>query len=277
MIVSIASGKGGTGKTTLAVNTALALGNVQLLDCDVEEPNCHIFLKAEETKSEDVKVKVPEINEALCNYCGECARFCRYNALAITKGVILFFPELCHSCGGCMLVCPQKAINEIERAIGVINHCNVGNIDFSYGLLTIGEAQASPVIRELKKHIKKGKDVLIDAPPGTSCATISAVEDSDYCILVTEPTPFGLNDLKLAVGMLESMDIPHGVVINQDGIGDDKVAEYCDKKDIRVLLRIPHDRRIAELYSNGVPFVQELHEYKIMLRDMSDKIREVLE
>lgn len=277
MIVSIASGKGGTGKTTLAVNTALALGKVQLLDCDVEEPNCHIFLKYDSKDSDQVLVRIPEINKDICDYCGECARFCRYNALAITKGIVMFFPELCHSCGGCILVCPKKAINETERAIGVIKHSNVDDIDFSYGLLNIGEAQASPVIRELKKHIKTDKDVLIDAPPGTSCATISAVEDSDYCILVTEPTPFGLNDLKLAVGMLESMDIPHGVVVNQDGIGDNKVAEYCEKKDIQILLRIPHDRRIAELYSNGIPFVQELHEYKIMLKDMFNAIKEVVE
>lgn len=277
MIVSIASGKGGTGKTTLAVNAALALGNVQLLDCDVEEPNCHLFLKHEIKESGEVQVKIPEIKKELCNYCGICSRFCRYNALAVSGKIVLFFPELCHSCGGCQLACPQKAITETERSIGVINHCTVEGMEFSYGLLNVGEAQASPVIRELKKHINKNKDVLIDAPPGTSCATISAVEGSDYCILVTEPTPFGLNDLKLAVGMLEGLGIPHGVVINQDGIGDDKVAEYCESKGIQILLRIPHDRRIAELYSNGTPFLNELQEYRLIFQDLFKKIKEVIE
>ncbi len=277
MILSIASGKGGTGKTTLAVNLALVLGDVQLLDCDVEEPNCHIFLKPEKTNSEDVKVKVPQINEELCDYCGECSKFCRYNALAITQDVIMFFPELCHSCGGCMIVCPKNAITEIERPIGVIKSSKVEDIDFSYGLLNIGEAQASPIIHELKNNTQKDRDVLIDSPPGTSCATISAVEGSDYCILVTEPTPFGLNDLKLAVEMLESMNIPHGVVVNRDGIGDNKVDEYCDEKNIPILLKIPHDQMIAKLYSNGILFVNEMHEYKKKLKDMYGIVRRLLE
>jgi len=276
MIVSIASGKGGTGKTTVAVNMALSLGDVQLLDCDVEEPNCHIFLKADAGGKEFVEIKVPEIDEKLCDYCGKCAEFCQYNALAVTKGIVMKFTELCHSCGGCMLVCPKKAITEAPRVIGEVRHGRKDGIDFSYGILNIGEAMATPVIKKLKKTIRGGKDVLIDAPPGTSCAVIESVKGSDYCLLVTEPTPFGLNDLKLAVEMLESMSIPHGVIINRDGMGDDKVAKYCEEKGILIHLRIPHDNRIAELYSEGIPFTQEMHEYRIMFKDVFTQIRKVV-
>jgi len=272
MIVSIASGKGGTGKTTIAVNMALSLKDVQLLDCDVEEPNCHIFLKASIDNKEDVKVKIPKIDETLCDNCGKCADFCEYNALASAGGKIIVFSQLCHSCGGCVIVCPKKAITEEERVIGAINHASK-KIDFSYGVLNIGEIAASPLIRELKKHTSKVKDVLIDAPPGTSCATISAVESSDYCILVTEPTPFGLNDLKIAVEMLETMNIPCGVIVNRAGIGDNKVFEYCKSKNIPILLLIPHDKRIAELYSDGIPFVEKMGGYKKQFVDVFNGIR----
>ena len=277
MIVSIASGKGGTGKTTVAVNMALSLGGVKLLDCDVEEPNCYIFLKPEMGKKEPVTIRVPDIDERLCDYCGKCAYFCQYNALAVSKGIILKFTELCHSCGGCMLVCPKKAITETSRAIGEVMHGRKDDIEFSYGVLNIGEAMATPIIKKLKENIGVEKDVLIDAPPGTSCAVIETVKDSDYCLLVTEPTPFGLNDLKIAVEMLESLSIPHGVILNRDGIGDNNVVEYCNEKNIPLHLKIPHDHRIAELYSEGIPFTQEMHEYKIMFKDVLKKIREVVE
>jgi MinD superfamily P-loop ATPase len=274
MILSIASGKGGTGKTTVAVNMALSLTNIHLLDCDVEEPNCHIFLKPEMEVREKVEILVPEIDEKLCDFCGECARFCQYNALAVTEGVVMKFTQLCHSCGGCMLICPKNAITESTRAIGEVLHGKKQDIDFSYGLLNIGEAMATPIIKKLKDSIKRDKDVLIDAPPGTSCAVIETVKGSDYCILVTEPTPFGLNDLKIAVEMLESMDIPYGVVINRDGIGDTKVVKYCEQKKIPIHLKIPHDTRIAELYSMGMPFTQEMPEYKTMFLDMLTSIKE---
>jgi MinD superfamily P-loop ATPase len=277
MIVSIASGKGGTGKTTLAVNLALALGDVQLLDCDVEEPNCHLFLKPEILESEFVYIMVPEIDEESCDYCGRCAEFCQYNALAVTGGVVMKFPELCHSCGGCVLVCPRGAVTERTRIIGGINHGKIDGIDFWHGVLNIGEAMASPIIRELKQHMDESRDVLIDAPPGTSCAVIESVKDSDYCILVTEPTPFGLNDLSLAVEMLESMDVPHGVVVNRDGIGDTGVYDYCREKNIQILLKIPHNPRIAELYSNGLPFINEMNEYSVMLKEMFNGVKKVIE
>lgn len=273
MIVSVASGKGGTGKTTVSVNLALSLGDVQVLDCDVEEPNAHIFLKPKIKESELVEVNVPEIDERLCNLCGKCAEFCQYNALALAGGRVIVFPQLCHSCGGCRIVCPKKAITERTRVVGTLKHGVSDGIDFSYGILNIGEIAASPLIRELKKHASETKDVWIDAPPGASCATIEAVSGSDYCILVTEPTPFGLNDLSIAVEMLDAMGIPHGVIVNRDGVGDGRVYEYCENKDIPVLLRIPYDRRIAELYSNGIPFVEEMSEYKIEFTNLFTEVR----
>lgn len=275
MIVSIASGKGGTGKTTVAVNLALSLGNVQLVDCDVEEPNAHLFLKPEIVDKRPVSIKVPRIIKDLCDYCGKCSEFCQYNAIAVTKGVVMIFPELCHSCGGCALVCPRYAIEEADRTIGVIERGESDGIEFVHGRLNIGEAMATPLISSVKKEIKNEKDVILDVPPGTSCPVIESVYGSDYCILVTEPTPFGLYDLKLAVGMLETLGIPHGVIVNQDGIGDKKVQRYCESKKIPVLIRIPHDRRIAELYSNGIPFTQEMHEYKEIFKDVFKRIKEV--
>lgn len=275
MIVSVASGKGGTGKTTVAVNLALSLGSVQLLDCDVEEPNSHLFLKPEIKEKIEVKVRIPRIDEQKCTRCGKCADFCRYNALALAGEKVMVFKELCHTCGGCAMICPVNAITEVEREIGILEKGSASNIDFAHGLLNIGEAMSAPLIHEVKEGIVGDKDVVIDAPPGTSCAVIESVKDSDYCILVTEPTPFGLHDLEIAVEMLEQLGIPHGVVVNRDGIGDERVEEYCQRKEISVLLKIPYDRRIAELYSNGIPFTQELIEYREEFKKMFDRVREV--
>jgi len=276
MILSIASGKGGTGKTTVAVNLALSLGAVRLIDCDVEEPNCHIFLKPEVGAREDVCIMVPHRDESLCDNCGKCADFCRFNALAVSSGIFMSFPELCHGCGGCILVCPNGALTEEPRSIGEILHGSCGDISVSWGLLNIGEAMATPLIAQLKNKMDPLQDTILDAPPGTSCAAIGAVIESDFCILVTEPTPFGLNDLTLAVEMLESLSVPHGVIINRDGIGDDKVEEYCERKGIPILLRIPHDERIALLYSEGMPFVDDMPEYRTMFADMMSAIREMI-
>jgi len=274
MITAVASGKGGTGKTTVAVNLALSLGKAQLLDCDVEEPNAHLFLKPEFHRKRPVEVLIPLINEDLCDRCGRCSEFCQYNALAVTGKLVMFFPELCHSCRGCMLVCPKDAITEGKRTTGVVEYGVREGIQFIHGILNVGEAMASPVIAEVKKDMNKEGDVLIDVPPGTSCAVIEAVKGVDYCILVTEPTPFGLNDLKLAVDMLKEMRVPHGVVVNRAGIGDRGIYEYCEKENIRILMDIPHDEKIARLYSNGIPFVEKMPEYKKRFRKMFEGIRE---
>jgi len=274
MIIAVASGKGGTGKTTVATNIALSIGNVQFLDCDVEEPNANIFLQATLKEHEDVSVIIPEINKEKCDYCGKCSEFCVYNALAVVRQKILVFPELCHSCGGCELVCPKDAITWKKRVIGKVEHGKTKDIDFYHGLLNVGEAQAIPVIKALKRKIDKKMNVIIDVPPGTSCPVIESIKGSDYCVLVTEPTPFGLHDLKLAVEVVKHMHIPFGVVINRDGIGDNGVEMYCKKEHIPVLLKIPERQKIALLYSKGIALADESHEWKEMFGLLFNRIQE---
>jgi len=277
MVVSIASGKGGTGKTTVAVNLALSLEeNVQFLDCDVEEPNAHIFLKPKITHARSLSVLVPKVDEKRCTYCGKCARFCSYNAIAIVKEKVLFFPELCHNCGGCTIVCPEKAIREVKRPKGVIEEGRSGKIRFIKGELNVGEAVSPPLIREVKKTADKDFLTIIDVPPGTSCPVIEAVKGSDFCLLVTEPTPFGLNDLTLAVEVMRKLKIPFAVVINRSDIGDGKVEEYCEKEKIPILMRIPMDRRIATAYSKGTPIVEEIPEYREKFKELYEKIKQML-
>jgi len=272
MIVSIASGKGGTGKTTVSTNIALSLKNVQFLDCDVEEPNANIFLKTQLKEHEDVSVIIPEIDKNKCNYCGKCSEFCAYNAIAVVPTDVLVFPELCHSCGGCELVCPKGAISWKKRIIGRVEHGQYTNIDFYHGLLNVGEIQAIPVIKALKKKINKKYNVILDVPPGTSCPVIESINSSDYCILVTEPTPFGLHDLKLAVEVVRHMNIPFGVVINRDGIGDKKVELYCKNDNIPILLKIPESREIANLYSKGFALVEKNPKWRDKFLDVFEKI-----
>lgn len=274
MIIAVASGKGGTGKTTVATNIALSIGNAQFLDCDVEEPNANIFLHATLKEREDVYVIIPEINKEKCDYCGKCSEFCVYNALAVVRQKILVFPELCHSCGGCELVCPKDAISWKERVIGKVEHGKTKDINFYHGLLNVGEAQAIPVIKALKRKIDKKMIVIIDVPPGTSCPVIESIKGSDYCVLVTEPTPFGLHDLKLAVEVVKHMNISFGVVINRDGIGDNGVEVYCQKEHIPVLLKIPERQKIALLYSKGIALADESHEWKEMFGLLFNRIQE---
>jgi len=273
LIISVASGKGGTGKTTVATNLALSLKNVQFFDCDVEEPDSNIFLNAEIIESKEVKVMIPEIDKEKCNFCGKCSEFCRYNALAVVKSNALVFPELCHSCGGCELVCPIKAIRFNNRSIGKIEYGKKDGIDFYQGILDIGEIQAIPVLKELKKHIDKDKTVILDAPPGTACPFVETVEGSDYCILVTEPTPFGLNDLKLAVETVRLIGVPFGVIINRDGVGDNSVETYLHHEKIPILLKIPQSQEIAKLYSDGIAFSKKLPYWSEELKKIYEKIK----
>jgi MinD superfamily P-loop ATPase len=273
LIVSVASGKGGTGKTSVAVNMAISIGNVQLLDCDVEEPNAHLLLHPEIIGEEPVYTLIPSLNEELCDHCGKCSNFCQYNAIFATHEKVLIFPELCHGCGGCILVCPKKAIKEGKHKIGTLKRGYKGDLELVYGELEVGEPMATPLIRQVKRFIDKSKNVILDAPPGTSCLVIETVKGSDFCILVTEPTPFGLHDLKITVQVLEDMAIPFGVVVNRAGIGDRKVYDYCNGKGIPILLEIPYERRIAELYSKGVPFSLEMKEYRERFQSLFNDAR----
>ncbi len=263
MIISIASGKGGTGKTTIAVNLALSLpkGTVQLIDCDVEEPNSHLFLSPSIHQVTSVGIPVPRIDESKCTYCGKCAKVCEYHAIAVILKNVLVFDELCHGCGACSYLCPEKAIFEVEREIGIVQEGSANGIPFANGVLNVGEPMASPLIRKAKEKIQKDKIVILDAPPGTACPVIETVKGSDFCLLVTEPTPFGLNDLELAVGMLEKLGISKGVVVNKADIGDRGVWDYCRSKNIHILMEIPMDRQIAESYSKGIPIVAENSSY----------------
>ncbi|MFA5430754.1 MAG: ATP-binding protein [Candidatus Omnitrophota bacterium] len=281
MIISVASGKGGTGKTTIAVNLALSLGDVQFLDCDVEEPNAHIFLKPRLTGESRIFVPVPEIDESKCTYCGKCREVCAFNAIAVLggtgpgRGSVLVFPHLCHSCGACSIFCPEKAIKEIGREIGVVESGIRDGMEFVHGRLNVGEAMSPPLIRKVKERADSARTVIIDAPPGASCPVITAVEGSDFCLLVTEPTPFGLNDLVLAAGMLRELKIPFAVAVNRDGIGDGKVDDYCAGEKIPILMRIPFSKEIAGAYSRGEPAVSLFPELVGQFRDLFSRIRTV--
>lgn len=277
MKISIASGKGGTGKTTIATNLAyyLAMQNNDVIyaDCDVEEPNGHIFLNPEWDKTYNVQVKNPKVDFDKCDYCGVCSEFCQFNALAVLNDKVLTFPSLCHSCGGCSLVCPQKAIYEIDRTIGEVKMGHRDNLTIYEGRLNVRETLSPPVISFLKNILKKSEIIIIDAPPGTSCPVVEAIKETDYVILVTEPTPFGLNDLILAVDVVNKLNLPLGVIINRNGIGDDRTHSYCRDNGIEILLEIPNDRRIAEAYSDGQLIVKALPEYQDYYDKLIQKIK----
>jgi MinD superfamily P-loop ATPase len=265
MIISIASGKGGTGKTLVATSLALSLIDnckVQLLDCDVEEPNANILLHLAMNQSQPVYIPVPKVDETKCTYCGKCAEVCAYNAIAVLKEKVLVFPELCHGCGACSYLCPESAITVEGREVGIIERGNSGNLELIQGRLAIGEAMAPPVIREVKKYIAPANIVIIDVPPGTSCPVVEAVGGSNFCLLVTEPTPFGLNDLSLTVEVVRKLGVPFGVVINRVGIGSQEVEQYCHREGIPVLLKIPLDRKIAMLYSKGISLVEGMPQWR---------------
>ena len=279
MIISVASGKGGTGKTLVATSLALSLSDnykVQLLDCDVEEPNANILLHLAVNQSHPVCIPIPKVDETKCTYCGKCAEVCAYNAIAVLKGKVLIFPELCHGCGACSYLCPEVAITEEGREMGVVERGDSRNLELIQGKLNVGEAMAPPVIKEVKKYIDPANIVIIDVPPGTSCPVVEAVKGSDFCLLVTEPTPFGLNDLSLAVEVVRKLDISCGVVINRVGIGGEEVRRYCHREGIPVLLRIPLDRNIAMFYSQGIPLIEGMprwrEEFLRLFQDIKDMI-----
>jgi len=255
MRIAVASGKGGTGKTTVAANLAFVAArngrSVAYLDCDVEEPNGAIFLKPQVREDRPVGAAVPKVDLDKCVGCGQCGKICQYSAIVSMDKTVLTFPELCHGCAGCWLVCPAGAIQEDRREIGRLQAGPAGKVLFVGGVLNIGQAMSPPLIRAVKAAAPRADLTIVDCPPGTSCPVIEAVRGSDYVLLVTEPTPFGLNDLKLAVRTVRKLKLPFGVVINRHDTGDGQTKRYCRLQQIDVLAEIPDDRQVAEVYSRG--------------------------
>ncbi|HYE82222.1 MAG TPA: ATP-binding protein [Clostridia bacterium] len=250
MKIAVLSGKGGTGKTTVSASLTAALANCQYIDCDVEEPNGAIFLKPDLQKSSEVRVPVPEADMARCDGCGRCAEVCRFNAIAVVRGRVLVFPEICHHCGACIIACPKNAITETERTIGVVEAD--GDDTFLQGKLNIGEPISIPIIKALKKRMKKDNTVVLDCSPGASCTVVQSIEGCDYCILVTEPTPFGLHDLRIAVQLVRKLGIAFGIVLNKASDSSRLIHDFCRIENIEILMEIPYSRDIAEAYSRGV-------------------------
>lgn len=273
MIITVASGKGGTGKTFIATSLALSINEkLTFLDCDVEEPNSAIFLKPEIEGEEEAVKLVPSVDYEKCNFCAKCEAVCAYNAIVVVKDRVMIFPELCHSCGACSTLCPKNAIKEGERRIGVIRRGKREKIDFYEGVLDIGEPMATPLIRKVKKN-KKGLTI-VDCPPGTACPAIESVREGDYVLLVTEATPFGLSDLKMAVDtFIELKPNGMGVIINKSTGNDEEIEKFCTKKNIEVLMKIPLDRTIAEGYSKGRNLIEINPVYKEKIKDIYRRIK----
>jgi len=278
MKIAIASGKGGTGKTTVATNLAWVAAragrDALLVDCDVEEPNCHLFLNPTIERTDAVSVEIPVVDESRCDGCGKCAQVCRFGAIISLQTKPLTFPDLCHSCAGCWLLCPQKAIAPQPMSIGEIDRGRSNGLELVSGRLNIGQIRSAPLIARLKDSVREAELILFDASPGTACPVVETLRNVDFVLLVTEPTPFGLNDLRLAVELVRILNRPMAVAINRDGIGDDGVESYCDKEGIEILERIPDDRRIAEIYSRGGLVAKELPEYQKCFSSLLEKLEE---
>jgi MinD superfamily P-loop ATPase len=280
--IAVASGKGGTGKTTIATSLALSINSpdVLFMDCDVEGPNAHFYLEPDIQQREEVGILLPQIDESRCTYCRRCAEVCQFHAIVVIGSQTLILPELCHGCGSCTLVCPENAISEKLDVMGVLEiGPSLSGFPFARGVMNVGEPMAVPVIRQLKKwatnEVQNGA-IIIDTPPGTSCPVVESLKDVDFVLLVTEPTPFGLHDLKLAFQMVEELGMPSGVVINRDGIGNSPIEEFCSEHGLPILMRIPFSRQFAEVLAQGQPLVNAFPEYQPVFRDMHQRIQALI-
>lgn len=283
MVIAVASGKGGTGKTTVATSFALALAEsgrpVACLDCDVEAPNAHIFLRPALNNYKQVDLLIPEVDSDVCAGRGVCAEVCQFHAIVTLGGKTLVFPELCHGCGSCTLVCPEKAITEIPKSLGHLESGRVnGGMFFAHGVLNIGEPMAVPVISQLKdwQAFPQSTISIVDSPPGASCPVVESLRGADFILLITEPTPFGLHDLRLAVQLTRELNIPAGVIVNRDGIGDEGVDIYCGESDVPILMRIPFDRELGANLAQGKSLVEVAPEYKQRFIDLYSRIKTIL-
>lgn len=276
MIISVASGKGGTGKTTVSVNLAASLENpLKLLDCDVEEPNVHLFIQPDKMVSKTETTFVPVIDEQRCNGCKKCADLCEFSALAVISDKVMVFQELCHSCEGCREICPEQAVQQGYRELGTIETGFWKHVTLCYGRIRVGEAMSPPLIARVQSIIEPDDLVIIDAPPGTSCPAINAMKVSDFVVLVTEPTPFGLHDLVLAVEAVRQLNIPCGLVINRADIGNEEVYRYARRESLPILMEIPFDRTIAEIYSRGGLLVEYSEEWRNRFSRLFGSIEEM--
>jgi len=277
MKISIASGKGGTGKTLVATNLALAITDrpVQLLDCDVEEPNAHIFLKGQVQDEHVVHTLVPQIDEGLCQYCGVCTDVCTFNAIALFDKNFLIFEDLCHNCSACWRLCPHGAIMPKQREVGTVTTSEIDGVKLLTGRVKVGVHASPPVIKAVKEKCIDGINIL-DGPPGSSCPVMETVSDTDYCVLVTEPTPFGLNDLTLAVEMITTLGLKCGVIINRDGPDSNIIEEFCEQHQLPILMRIPFDMDIASSYARAAVLVHQDLKWRERFADLYHRIvREV--
>lgn len=276
MIITVASGKGGTGKTTVSVNLArlavLRGYDVHLCDCDVEEPNAHLFLNPSFSDSQTVELPLPVVDQDRCKHCGKCADICQFNAIAALPMQTIVFSDLCHSCSGCWLVCPEQAIDQGTREIGVVETAQTMGMTFTHGLLNVGQTQVPPLVEAVKKMPRANSLVIRDAPPGATCPTVAALEGSDFVLLVTEPTAFGLHDLKVAVTLVREMNLPFAVVINRQGSGDDRVEKYCASEGLHLLPSIPFRRDVAEIVSTGHLIVEEIPEIGELFRELLEAV-----
>jgi len=275
MKIAVLSGKGGTGKTLVSVNLASVAKDSIYMDCDVEEPNGHLFFKPKDIESEKVSIKIPFADEKLCNGCRKCVDFCKFNALAFVLNKLKVFDEVCHSCGGCVLFCPEKALSEKEKIIGEVQRGVSENVTVITGILNTGEKSGIPIIKKSLKDIPAGKEfTFIDCPPGSACIVMESIKDADYCILVAEPTLFGVHNLNMVYELVRLFDKPHAVVLNKCLEGENPAEKFCQEKDIQILGRIPFDHELGTLNSNALISVRENQKYRDMFSSMLQIVAE---